>query len=415
MEPAAALLPALRAIVGPAGLLTEPADTAPYATTGARSITAARPPWSAPRPPPSSPPWCGPAPRPASRWCRRAATPRCAAARCRPRTAARSCISLARLNRVRDIDPIDLTMTVEAGVTLKAAQDAADGSRLPAAAVDRARRAPRRSAASSPPTPAATTPCATATPATSCWGSRSVLPDGEVLERAAPAAQGQHRLLPAPVVRRQRGHARHHHRRGAEARAAAARDRGGAVRAAPRRRRRSTCSAACSARPGGAARRSNTCRAPGMGFVLRHIPGAIAAASRAPAPHYALIELATPRRDAGLRAALEEVLDGGAGGRRRCSDAVIAESEAQRAALWRLREEHAEAQKREGASDQERRLGAGLARAGTDPPRHRRLRGADAGHARGAVRPSRRRQHPLQPGRSPRAPTRPRSSPATTT
>jgi len=31
-------------------------------------------------------------------------------------------------------------------------------------------------------------------------------------------------------------------------------------------------------------------------------------------------------------------------------DAVIAESEAQRAALWKLREEHAEAQKREGAS-----------------------------------------------------------------
>jgi FAD/FMN-containing dehydrogenase len=32
------------------------------------------------------------------------------------------------------------------------------------------------------------------------------------------------------------------------------------------------------------------------------------------------------------------------------ADAAIAESEAQRAALWRLREEHSEAQKREGAS-----------------------------------------------------------------
>ena len=32
------------------------------------------------------------------------------------------------------------------------------------------------------------------------------------------------------------------------------------------------------------------------------------------------------------------------------SDAVIAESGAQRAAIWRLREEHSEAQKREGAS-----------------------------------------------------------------
>src|SRR5206468_4257586 len=34
--------------------------------------------------------------------------------------------SLSRMSRIRDIDPIDLTLTVEAGVTLKAAQTAAD-------------------------------------------------------------------------------------------------------------------------------------------------------------------------------------------------------------------------------------------------------------------------------------------------
>jgi len=34
-------------------------------------------------------------------------------------------LSLARMARIRDIDPLDLTMTVEAGVTLKAAQNAA--------------------------------------------------------------------------------------------------------------------------------------------------------------------------------------------------------------------------------------------------------------------------------------------------
>ena len=34
-------------------------------------------------------------------------------------------LSTARLNRIRDIDPVDLTMTLEAGVTLKAAQTAA--------------------------------------------------------------------------------------------------------------------------------------------------------------------------------------------------------------------------------------------------------------------------------------------------
>jgi FAD/FMN-containing dehydrogenase len=62
-----------------------------------------------------------------------------------------------------------------------------------------------------------------------------------------------------------------------------------------------------------------------------------------------LIELATPRRGAGLRDALEEdlaaALEAGL-----VADAVIAESEAQRARLWRLREEHSESQKRAGAS-----------------------------------------------------------------
>ena len=45
----------------------------------------------------------------------------------------------------------------------------------------------------------------------------------------------------------------------------------------------------------------------GMEFVLRHIPGA--AAARRASPHYALVELATPRQNAGLRAALEAGLE----------------------------------------------------------------------------------------------------------
>jgi FAD/FMN-containing dehydrogenase len=86
----------------------------------------------------------------------------------------------------------------------------------------------------------------------------------------------------------------------------------------------------------------------GMGFVLRHIPGAHLPFAR-PAGHYALVELATPRPDAGLRGALEAVLEQAlADGL--VQDAAIAESDAQRAAIWRLREEHSEAQKREGAS-----------------------------------------------------------------
>ncbi|MEJ0018023.1 MAG: FAD-binding oxidoreductase [Acetobacteraceae bacterium] len=86
----------------------------------------------------------------------------------------------------------------------------------------------------------------------------------------------------------------------------------------------------------------------GTEFVLRHIEGAVLPLA-APAPNYVLVELATPRPDAGLRATLEAVLEGAlADGV--VTDAAIAESEAQRAAIWRLREEHSEGQKREGAS-----------------------------------------------------------------
>ena len=86
----------------------------------------------------------------------------------------------------------------------------------------------------------------------------------------------------------------------------------------------------------------------GIDFVLRHIEGAaLPLASRA--PHYVLVELATPRPDAGLRALWKRCWS------RRWRPASwrtprSRESEAQRAAIWRLREEHSEAQKREGAS-----------------------------------------------------------------
>jgi FAD/FMN-containing dehydrogenase len=86
----------------------------------------------------------------------------------------------------------------------------------------------------------------------------------------------------------------------------------------------------------------------GTDLVLRHIDGAVLPLAT-PAPHYVLVELATPRPDAGFRAALETVMESALTDGI-ITDAAIAESEAQRAAIWRLREEHSEAQKREGAS-----------------------------------------------------------------
>ncbi|MBN8280157.1 MAG: FAD-binding oxidoreductase, partial [Gammaproteobacteria bacterium] len=83
-------------------------------------------------------------------------------------------------------------------------------------------------------------------------------------------------------------------------------------------------------------------------MVVRHIPGARAPLGTA-SPWHVLLEVATPRDDAGLEAAVGEFLarqlQSG-----RVSDGVLAASGAQRDALWRLRHAMSEAQKKEGAS-----------------------------------------------------------------
>ena len=86
----------------------------------------------------------------------------------------------------------------------------------------------------------------------------------------------------------------------------------------------------------------------GTEFVLRHIEGAMLPLASAGA---ALRAGGTCDAAAGCGSAraLEPVLEAALGDGV-VADAAIAESEAQRAAIWRLREEHSEAQKREGAS-----------------------------------------------------------------
>ena len=78
-------------------------------------------------------------------------------------------------------------------------------------------------------------------------------------------------------------------------------------------------------------------------FVLRHIPGTrdpFAAAH----PWYVLTELASPRNESEVLAqTLESALES-------ATDAVIAQNEVQVAALWKLRESMSEAQKPEGGS-----------------------------------------------------------------
>jgi len=86
----------------------------------------------------------------------------------------------------------------------------------------------------------------------------------------------------------------------------------------------------------------------GLDFVLRNVPDVVDPFAE-PHPIYGLMELTSPRPGESLRDALEAVLasaleDGV------LIDAVIAESAAQGAALWRIRDSMVEAQKPEGAS-----------------------------------------------------------------
>ena len=83
-------------------------------------------------------------------------------------------------------------------------------------------------------------------------------------------------------------------------------------------------------------------------LVLRHVEGAREPLG-APAEHYVLLELASADDDEALRAKLTRVLTTGleAG---EILDGAIAESEAQRRALWLLRERVPEAERRDGGS-----------------------------------------------------------------
>jgi len=85
----------------------------------------------------------------------------------------------------------------------------------------------------------------------------------------------------------------------------------------------------------------------GLELVLAHIPGAHDPL-QAPSPWYLLVE-ATSGGAFDLTAVFEDAL-GGTMEKEIVTDAVIASSEAQAAALWRLRESMSEAQKLEGAS-----------------------------------------------------------------
>jgi len=86
----------------------------------------------------------------------------------------------------------------------------------------------------------------------------------------------------------------------------------------------------------------------GLEMCMRHVAG-VSDPLQAPSPWYVLIEFSTSRPDASVRASFEALLET-AFGEEIITDAVIAESLEQRNNLWRIRESLPEAQKHEGGS-----------------------------------------------------------------
>jgi FAD/FMN-containing dehydrogenase len=342
----ASLLDRLRQRLGPSGILTDPADTDPYCEDWRRLYHGRTPAVL----------------RPASTQ-EVADAVRLCAGYCVPivpqggntsmvggaavaEDGSQLILSLSRLNRVRGIDPLDMTMEIEAGVTLKAAQlAAAEADCLLPLSISSEGSAQIGGVLATNAGGNNTVRYGNARDLV--LGLEVVLSDGQVwnglrrlhkdntgycLRQLFVGSEGTLGLITAAVLK---------------------------LFPRPREIEVALCTVAS---PEAALKLFQACRqhdpaaiqafeymsGAGMALVERFIPNA-APPLAAPAAHYVLLELATPRHGAGLRAALEALL-GAAMARGIVIDAVIAESGQQCAAIWKLREEHSEAQKRAGAS-----------------------------------------------------------------
>jgi FAD/FMN-containing dehydrogenase len=340
------LLDRLAAILGPRGLLTGPADIAPHLSDWRGLYTGASPAVARP----------GSTEEVAAvmRLCAQTGTPlvpqggnTSMVGGATPDESGRCVVlSLARMNRIRDLDPTDMSMTAEAGVVLKAAQDAAaDAGCLFPLSLGAEGTATIGGVLST--NAGGNTTVRYGNARELMLGLEVVLPDGSIWN-------GLRRLRKDNT-----GYALRHLFVGAEGTL-------GIVTAAVLRlfpRPRDTALAFCAVadedaalalfrrfrdRDDSAVRAFEYMSGTGVDLAVKHIEG-VTLPLEARADHYVLVDLASPRPDAGLRSMAEDVL-GEAMEAGEVLDATLAESDAQAKKLWRIREEHPEAQKREGAS-----------------------------------------------------------------
>ena len=344
--PAASLLDAIRAIVGDRGMLTEPSDTAPFSEDWrrlyqGRTSAVVRP---------------GTTEELASvvRLCAASGTPivpqggntSMVGGAVPAEDGSELIVSTARLNRVREVDRADMTMTIEAGVTLKAAQLAAAeaGCVLP---LSISSEGTAQIGGVLAVNAGGNNTVRYGNARDLVLGLEVVLPDGAIwnglrrlrkdntgycLRQLFVGSEGTLGIITAAVLKLVP--------QPKEVAVALCGVESADAALALFMRFQAHDAASISA--------FELMSGLGMSFVLRHIPGATMPVET-PAAFYVLVELASPRPGAGLRGMLESLLEAAlADGI--VLDAAIAESEAQRAAIWKLREEHSEAQTREGAS-----------------------------------------------------------------
>src|SRR5687768_8159783 len=255
-------------------------------------------------------------------------------------------VSLSRMNRVRALDPLNDTVTVEAGCVLAAVQQAAEGAgRL--FPLSLAAEGSCQIGGNLSTNAGGVNVLRYGTARDQVLGLEVVLPDGQVwdglrglrkdntgydLKHLFVGAEGTLGIITAAVLKlfpKPRSQATAF---------VAIDDPAASVRLLSHLRSR------CGERITGFELLQRIC----LDLVVRHIPGA---RDPLPASHpwYVLVELSDSTEGGALDSLLEEAL-GAAAEEGLVRDAVLASSQSQRQALWKLRESVAEAQKVDGVS-----------------------------------------------------------------